>query len=260
MRQVPLIIEPDPDDPDFATVMVDATVAGRPYRLLLDTGAARTQLDPDEYVSGLSLVGEDSSSAAFGGRVTDPVVTITDLDVGPLRMARLDVTRSERAVGSRLGMDVLGQHCCHFRLDAGVMGLDAPPGIQAENDLLLSRRGHAYVEVQWPDASGRACWDTGSSPTIVDRGFWIGHPELFEQIGVSVGTDGNGEQAETPLLLMAESVIGQRVFDRHKAVAVDLSRVNSTLEYPMDLILGYPTMRQADWLFDFPAKRWMLTK
>ncbi len=59
---------------------------------------------------------------------------------------------------------------------------------------------------------------------------------------------------------MAEAVIGQRMFNRHKAVAVDLSPVNSTLEYPMDLILGYPTIRQADWPFDFPAKRWMPTK
>ncbi len=70
MRQVPLIVERDPDDPDFASVMVDATVAGRPYRLVLDTGAARSQLDADEYTSGLSPVGEDSSFASFGGRVT----------------------------------------------------------------------------------------------------------------------------------------------------------------------------------------------
>ncbi len=257
---MPLIIEPDPDDPDFATVMVDATIAGRPYRLVLDTGAAQTRLDADEYTSGLSPVGEDSSFATFGGRLTDPVVTITNLEVGPLRVARLDVTRGERAAGNMLGMDVLGQYCCHFRLDAGVMGLGTPPGTQAEHDLLLDRRGHIYVDVHWPDASGRACWDTGAGATIVNHDFWVGHPELFEQIGVSVGTDGNGEQAETPLLLMAESVIGQRVFNRHKAVAVDLSPVNSTLEYPMDLILGYPTMRQADWLFDFPARRWMLTK
>jgi len=27
----------------------------------------------------------------------------------------------------------------------------------------------------------------------------------------------------------------------------------------MDLILGYPTIRQADWLFDFPAARWAVT-
>jgi hypothetical protein len=28
----------------------------------------------------------------------------------------------------------------------------------------------------------------------------------------------------------------------------------------MDLILGYPTIRQADWLFDFPARRWAVTR
>ena len=57
-----------------------------------------------------------------------------------------------------------------------------------------------------------------------------------------------------------EPVTGQRTFTRHKAVAVDLSRVNSTLEYLMILILGYPTMRQAGWVFDFPAERWTLTE
>ena len=93
----------------------------------------------------------------------------------------------------------------------------------------------------------------------MDRGFWAAHPELFEQIGVSAGTDGQGVRGETPLLLMAESVIGRRPFTRHKAVAVDLSAVNRTLDDPMDLILGYPTLRQADWLVDFPAQRWTLT-
>jgi hypothetical protein len=36
---------------------------------------------------------------------------------------------------------------------------------------------------------------------------------------------------------------------------VDLSTVNGTL----DLILGYPTIHLADWLFDFPAGRWART-
>jgi hypothetical protein len=44
-------------------------------------------------------------------------------------------------------------------------------------------------------------------------------------------------------------VIGQHAFSRHRAVAVDLSPLNSTLEKPMDLILGYPTIRLANWLF-----------
>jgi hypothetical protein len=259
VRQVPLIIEPDLDDPGCATVLVDASIAGRPYRLVLDTGAARTQLETDEYTSGLPPAGENSSHAAFGGQVTDPVVTITDLAAGPLRVATLDVTRGGRGLGNLLGMDVLGRHRCHFRLDAGVLDMEAPPGARAEHELLMSRRGHVYVEVHWPGVSASACWDTGSGATLVNRGFWLGHRELFEQIGTSAGTDGQGRRAETPLLLMAESVIGQRTFGRHQAVAVDLSGVNRTVDYPMDLILGYPTIRQADWLFDFPARRWALT-
>jgi Aspartyl protease len=255
---VPLIIEPDPDDPGCACVLVDATVAGRSYRLILDTGAARTHLDPDEYTSALRPVGQDSSSGAFGGRVTDQVVTVSDLAVGPLRLAALDVTRSDRPTGSRLGMDVLGRHRCHFRLADGVLDL-ATPGPLAGHELLMDRRGHPYVPVHWPGVAASACWDTGSGATIVNRDFWLGHPGLFEQIGVSTGTDGTGERAETPLLLMAESVIGQRAFGAHRVVAVDLTAVNSTLDYPMDLILGYPTIRQADWLFDFPARRWTLT-
>jgi gag-polyprotein putative aspartyl protease len=263
--QIPLIIEPDVDEPDFASVMVDATVAGRPYRLMLDTGAGQTNLDADDYTRGLTAVGEDSSAGVFGTQVIYPVVTVADLAVGPLRLASLDVRRgenvkAEHAVSGVLGLDVLGRYRCHFRLDAGILDVDPSPGAELENELLMDRRGHVFVEVHWPGISGRALWDTGSGPTIVNHAFWIGHPELFEQIGVSEGLDASGERAETPLLLIAESQIGQRTFGRHKAVAVDLSHVNSTSDYPMDLILGYPTQRQADWLFDFPARRWALTR
>ena len=139
------------------------------------------------------------------------------------------------------------------------MGLEEPPGITAGCELELGRRGHVYLDVRWPGARGRACWDTGAGATVVDRGFWLAHPDLFEQVGVSAGTEASGDRAETPLLLMAGPVIGGRSFASHKAVAVDLSGVNSAADQPMDLILGYPTIRQADWLFDFPARRWTLT-
>lgn len=245
-------------------VMVEATIAGRPYRLTLDTGAARTQLTADEYTSALRPVGEDASSGTFGGRVTRPLVTIADLVVGPLRIAALDVTRSGRTLDQApgtgiLGMDVLGRYCCHFRLAAGVVDLGLPPGTRPDNTLTPGPRGHVYLDAHWPGVSAWTCWDTGAGATVVDRAFWLSHPELFEQVGVSAGTDVNGDQVETPLLLMAGPVIGQRTFSRHKVVVVDLSQVNGPLEHPMDLILGYPTIRQADWLFDFPARRWTIT-
>jgi hypothetical protein len=36
--------------------------------------------------------------------------------------------------------------------------------------------------------------------------------------------------------------------------------VNDSIEVPMDLILGYTTLSQANWLFDFPDKRWTISK
>jgi hypothetical protein len=169
------------------------------------------------------------------------------------------VKRSGSHIRNLLGMDILRRYCCHFRLDAGVLELEAPSGYQADQDLLMSSRGHVYVDVQWPGVIGQACWDTGSTATIVNREFWLEHPELFEEIGTSTGTDGGGAQAGTPVLMMAAPVIGQRVFAPHRVVAADLSSANSAAEHPMDLILGYPTLRQAEWLLDFPAGRWTLT-
>jgi hypothetical protein len=64
---------------------------------------------------------------------------------------------------------------------------------------------------------------------------------------------------QTPLPLMSALIVGGRPFRPHKAAIVDLSAANATLERPMDLVLGYPTYSQADWLFDFPARRWAPT-
>ena len=264
MPQIPLIIEAEPDDPDCATVMVDGTVAGRPYRFILDTGAARTQLEADDYTSTLEPMPGESSSGVFASR-SDPVVTVTDVAVGPIRVATLDVacvTPAPSRPGNLLGMDVLQRYRCLFRLEAAVLDVEPPADDQAGRDLRMDSRGHVYVDVSWPgwpDVTAQACWDTGAGITIVNRDFWLAHPLLFEEAGTSTGTDATGATLETPVVLLAEAVIGGRPFGEHHAAVVDLSRANSAIELPMDLILGYPTLRQADWLFDFPARRWTIT-
>jgi hypothetical protein len=262
MTELPLILEPDEDDEDCALYLVDGTIAGREYRFVLDTGAARTQLEADDYTSALPVVASDTSCGAFAIR-TDPVVGITDLTVGPLRAATLGVTRVEPIPGmlrNVLGMDILGRHRCHFRLADLVLDVDPPPALPAgAAEFQMDNRGHFQLDVRWPGVVAHACWDTGSAPTIVNRDFWLAHPGLFEEVGTTVGTDVTGTQIETPVLQMAEVEIGGRRFSKHTAMSVDLTRANSTAALPMDMIIGYPTMRQANWLFDFPAKRWAFT-
>jgi hypothetical protein len=65
---------------------------------------------------------------------------------------------------------------------------------------------------------------------------------------------------ETPMFIMAETTIGGHTFPPRRVAGVDLSQVNATIEVPMDLILGYSTMRKANWLFDFPQRKWAISR
>jgi hypothetical protein len=264
MPELPFILEPDEDGEDWHRLLVDGTIAGHPYRFVLDTGGVQTQIEADEHMAALPVVASQTSSGTFAAHTT-PVVTITDLTIGPLHAATLDVTMVDPIPGhlrAIIGMDVLQRYRCHFRLADGVVDIDPPLPTPADAaDLRRSRRGHPYVDVRWPGGIvAHACWDTGSAPTIVNRDFWLAHPELFEEVGTEVtGTDATGAQAETAVLMMAAPEIGQRKFSEHTVVTVDLTEANSTTDLPMDMIIGYPTIRQANWLFDFPAGKWQLT-
>jgi hypothetical protein len=261
MLTVPLIIEPEPDDPGFAAVLVDGSIAGRPRRFLLDTAAARSQVETDAQTQVLPVTGQHTSSAVFSAG-TSPVVTVHDLRAGDLHVPELAVTRADPVPGQArnlLGVDVLRPHRCHFRFSAAALDLDGPTGPGTGLSLDTEPTGHFFVELSWAGVTGRGCWDTGASATVVDQGFWQAHPDLFTAAGTSAGTDATGASAASALLRMAPPVIGGRAFAGHPVVAVDLGRIRAASGAAVDFILGYPTLGQADWLFDFPAGRWWLT-
>lgn len=263
MECIPLIIEPDPDDPDCAEVLVDGSIAGRPFRFMLDTGAVRTQVVADEPIAALPSHGQRVSPGVFA---TDAhaLVMISDLVVGPLAAPALEVERIEAGqpdVCSALGMDVLGHRCCHLRFDTGMLILERSPAAGAGHALRVGDDGHAYVDVHWPGVTtARACLDTGAGITLVDQRFLHAHPGLFTPAGSSAGTDSTGARAEADMFMMTGAHIGGALFAPHKTASIDLSKPNAALAQPMDFILGYPTFRQANWLLDFPARRWALTR
>jgi len=262
MTRIPLIVEPDPDDPECAEVMVDGSIAGRPYRFLLDTGAARTHVVADDFTTNLAKYGKHNSSGVFAV-ASNPLVTLPELVVGPMAGSSVDavlVDATQPGAQNLLGMDVLKGHRCHFLFDSETLAIEAAREVDGMRPLHMDDVSHPYVEVSWPDVTAHSVWDSGAGITIVDQAFWLKHPDLFEEAGTSVGTDATGMQVETAMFVMAETEIGGEWFARHRVAVVDLSRANATLDQPMDLILGYTTLRQANWLFDFPAKRWAITR
>ena len=62
------------------------------------------------------------------------------------------------------------------------------------------------------------------------------------------------------MYLVAAADVGGLMFTPHRAAVIDLSAANATLELRMDVVLGYPALRQAGWVFDFPARTWSVTR
>ncbi|MFN8078474.1 MAG: aspartyl protease family protein [Kineosporiaceae bacterium] len=255
MSVVPLIVEPDPDDADCALPWVDVVIAGQVQRWLLDTGAARSQLPDGPLAASLPVVGEHASSGVFGV-ASRRLVRAPDLVLGSLRVPTLDVTVAGPEGEALLGMDVLGGLRFAVRLVTGELVLDADPPRAAMLPLTVDAASHLYLTVDWPRVTAQACWDSGSGMTLVDAAFHTAHPELFVAVGSSTGQDATGQRRQAPTYLMRGAAVGGLSLAAHRVAVVDLAALTSASGRTTDLLLGYPTLRQGEWWFDVPGRRW----
>jgi hypothetical protein len=258
MLTIPWRLVPDDDAADTGNLLVEATVGRRPYLLMLDTGAPRTELITDDYLAALPACGQHSSGGSFGQREHSDVVTIPGLSAGDLTTGPVAVVRVDPFPGRQhlLGLDLLSQHCCEFRFRAAELLLSSSPDTRAALDLLRDRPGHIYLELAWGAATATTVWDCGAGITLVDQEFASAHPELFTPAGEASGTDATGATGSTPMVTMAGPVIAGVLFAPSTAAIFDLSAMNQGVDLPLNIIAGVPLLRQADWLFDLPAGRY----
>ncbi|GCE09435.1 retropepsin-like aspartic protease [Dictyobacter aurantiacus] len=260
-----LIIKPDEDDVDVAEILVDGSLEDKPYRFLLDTGAARTSVVFDDYTSSFDSIEQHSSSGVFEAHHED-VIRVPAIDLGPIVKRDFPLVRMNPDHPSKtglIGMDILKDFCFHFLFDQNRVSIQQPAVPVADlswQKLFLDQKFHPYIDVHFDTLTARTVWDTGGGITIADLTFIEKHSSYFQPIGQSQGTDPTGASMETPIFMMAPTLIGGYAFPAHKIAGVDLSPVNATIEVPMDLILGYTTLCQAHWLFDFPGKRWAISQ
>ncbi len=265
MHVLSLVIESDPDEPGCALVLVDAAVNGQPCRFVLDTGAARSQIVDDGTVRGLTPHSTGTSTGALGTH-TAALATVKELRLGPVRASDLEIWLQphleQPGTHHLLGMDVLVDFCCHFRFSKSELGLEHSPVSRAHLPLDLAPTGHSYVTVTWrtgEPVTANALWDTGASITVVDQSFFNAHRHLFSAGASSVLIDSTDAQTAIRTYTMAGPNIEAHQFASHRVAIVDLAPANARLARPMDLILGYPLLSQADWIFDYPARRWAIT-
>jgi hypothetical protein len=167
-------------------------------------------------------------------------------------------------------MSALGRFRCDFRFGTGQMELSAtdPSGTEAWFDLTMHAGGQPTVPVRFDDVAVVACWDTGAGLTAVDAEFARIHRHLFEPVRAAIGVDSSGVQMPTQLARMTSCRVGGIAFAPSACALVDFGPLNAVLAQraldenrviqPMSVVLGMPAISQADWTFDFPARRWTL--
>jgi hypothetical protein len=265
MSGIKLIICKDPMDADVAEVLVDGNVDGKRYRFLLDTGAARTCIELDPYTSLFECIDKNGTSGVFA-KSNDDLITVPSVEVGPIIRRCVTVARvAHQGPQTRnlIGMDLLHEFCCHFHFDENTLRIDSNDDaaiVKHGENLYLDKTFHPYIGVEFGPVTANAVWDSGAGITIVDTNFIRKHLRNFQESGTSIGTDSSGSTMETPMFTMSATVIGKRHFPPHRVAGVDLSQVNSTIEAPMDLILGYSTLSKANWIFDFVGRKWVISK
>jgi len=260
-----LIIKQDEVDIEAAEVFVDGTIGANSYRFLLDTGAARTCVALDDYTSTFASIDKSNSSGVFA-KSNDDLIIVPSIELGPISKKNFTVARRAGegpGISNLIGMDILKEFCCHFFFDENRVAID-PDDVSGGGydlqELSYDVKFHPYIEIRFGKLRATTVWDTGAGITVADMNFIKKHPVLFKEAGRSYGTDSTGFEMETPMFILAAPIIANNKFPPHKVAGVDLSQVNTTVKKPMDLILGYSTLSKANWLFDFPRKKWAITK
>lgn len=234
---------------------------------MLDTGAATTGLNYDMFTASFNSTNKNESSGAIAKK-TDDLIVVSKIELGSLSQNDVTVARASKDSKGRrnvLGMNFLKHYLLHFIFSQKkVVTVDNISKVLENSktfDLILGERSHPYVDLIWQGGvKAQGVWDTGAGMTCFDSGFVKKHPALFSKIGSSIGTDSSGSQAETPVYMMKSFSLGGHQFPEAKVVVIDLSVPNSTIKIPMDFILGYSVLKEANWVFDFPNKKWGISK
>ena len=265
MEVIDLLIKPDNNEPGAAEVLLQGKVDGRPRQFLLDTGAAHSSLRLDSQTSKFKALGSAESSGVFAANNYD-IVEVESLELGPIVYRDLRLHRQQAGTPhgrNLIGMDLLRDHRCLFLFDEHRLILDPPNSMVSSLDfepLELDDRAHPFIHVHFGATSSHATWDSGAGVTVVDTAFIEEKSSHFVEDSPSHGTDSTGTTRPTPMYLMTQATVGELQLSPHRVAAVDLSRINTQTDQPLDMIFGYTSLRQANWYFDFPGRRWAISK
>lgn len=262
MNKIPLYYKYDDEHQDTAEVWIYGIVDGSPQRFILDTGCSRTSLYYNDFSAKYASHGSREYSSAFGSAMSE-FIKVSEIGSGPIQHTDLMIARTGRGGNDKnlFGMDLLKDSILHLTpAQQELEILSALPLSSNSQALYLDSGSIPFIEIEFGQKIAVAVWDTGAGVTIVDKKFFNQHLDLFDSGGKTIGTDSSGYTFETEIFLMKPIKIGGHLFPAHRVVPLDLNHLGPKTGRGMDFILGYSTLRHANWLMDIPGRRWLITQ
>ncbi len=256
---VAIEVIPDAELADAATVRVLVDIDGTSRTLILDTGGATSGLRADDLPASSSTVARErpGGRGAFAPGGATRQVEAEVVTVGDLRVPGLSFDVEEHpAARSILGLDVLAHHRLDLRFGRGVLEFDGDEAVDRRHPLVRSAHGHPFVRACWDDVETDALWDSGAEVTVVDESFAARHGRLFTPLGDAEAGDARGASREVRLVRMAGVTIGGRAFPPSTAVVTPLAGLERPGVPRLDVILGMPVLRRADWTLHLAEGWW----
>ena len=216
----------------------------------------------NDFSSKFHSFGEREYSSAFGKAFSDSI-EVKAISAGPIERTKVLISRTREGGNDKnlFGMDLLKDSIFHLLpAEKTVEILSTLPRDTATEQLFLDSGSIPFIELDFPSTKAVAVWDTGAGITIVDKRFFELNRELFDSGGKSTGTDSAGHTFETEIYRMKPIKINGHLFPAHRIVPLNLGHIADKTGRGMDFILGYSTLRHANWLMDFPGRRWAITK
>ncbi len=260
--KIQLFYKYDDEHQDTAEVWIDGLVDGFPQKFILDTGCSTTSLFYNDFSAKYASCGSRQYSSAFGS-ATSEFIKVAQIASGPIQRKDIMISRTEQGGNDKnlFGMDLLKDSILHLLpLQKEVEVLSSLPVSVNMQTIHLDSGSIPFVELDFGNQKAIAVWDTGAGITIVDSKFFNKNRSLFGSAGKTTGTDSAGHTFETEIYQMKSIKIGEHFFPPHRVVPLDLNHLGPKTGRGMDFILGYSTLRHANWLMDFPGRKWAITK
>lgn len=262
MNKIHLHYKFEDEHQDIAEIWIDGQVDDSSQRFILDTGCSRTSLYYSDFSAKYTSLGSRQYSSAFGSAMSD-FIKVSHIGCGPIQ--HTDITIARTALGGNdknlFGMDLLNNSILHFLpQQKEIEILSNSSFVTHSHNLYLDSGSIPFIELDINNKTAIAVWDTGAGITIVDQKFLIQNSNLFLSCGKTQGSDSAGHSFETEIYLMKSIKIGDYFFPEHRVVPIDLNHLILQTGRRIDFILGYSTLRHANWLIDFPARKWQITQ